>query len=229
MILQRRQFRLFQDGIPCAIDQNRINILNELGFTWDAQEASWDRQMDELRAFYAEYGTCNVSRSDHNHRKLYRWMREQRRVFRDRNAIGRSGGLSDKRLAALKSVGFSFEVVDTSFSSRALSTGGNRSEPTFSEIPSEKEDLHLWLQSIQRQYEMTMKTKETMLQRPRIEDRTKIEACNIYQNDEVSLLTSSTCNASLSTGHISSDNSKRRRYDDCFSAPGSPLKTSRIN
>jgi Helicase associated domain len=230
---------LFQDGIPSSIDQKRIDMLNELGFTWDAQEASWERQMDELRVFHEKYGTCDVSRSDKDHRKLYRWIREQRRIYRDRNATGQTGGLSEKRITALKSVGFVFDSVGATFSLKLAELTAFYREHNHCDVTNENHDLYQWLQKIRRQYQMKLNGKESILQQRHIQALDNMEFpwivneadTNSEHNDEESLLTStssaSNTSSSSFSAHAPGVNIKREStYKHCAARP---LKKRRID
>ena len=214
-------------------------MLNELGFTWDAQEASWERQMDELRVFHEKHGTCDVSRSDNDHRKLYRWIREQRRVYRDRNATGLPGGLSEKRIAALKGVGFDFDTVCGTFSARLAELIAFHQEHKHGEVTQENQDLYEWLQKIRRQYHLMLHGKGSMLQQRHIQALNKLEfpwmaskTNNSTDNhDEVSLVTtsSSTYNTSTASSEETSIvNSNRTGSSDTYSM-ARPLKKRRID
>lgn len=209
-------------------------MLNEIGFTWDAQEASWKRQMDALRSFHEKYGTSDVSRSDQANRKLYRWIREQRRIFRDRNAIGQTGGLSEKRIAALESVGFAFDSVGGTFPSRLAELIDFHREHKHCQVPRESSDLYQWSQRIRMQYQMKLDGKESVLQQRHIQALDKIgfrwtfdEAnSNTEYFDEGSLVSSRSV-ASSSSIHTVSDSSKRESNDTyCIARP---LKKRRVD
>ena len=212
-------------------------MLNEIGFTWDAQEASWDRQMDELRSFHEKHGTSDVSRSDQSNRKLYRWIREQRRIYRDRNATGQTGGLTEKRIAALESVGFAFDSVGGTFSSRLNDLIDFHREQNHCQVPRENADLYQWSQRIRMQYQMKLDGKDSVLHQRHIQALDKIKfpwisnGANGTGNyidlvDEVSLVTSRSI-ASLSSVHAASDCSKRESNEKyCITRP---LKKRRVD
>jgi hypothetical protein len=213
-------------------------MLNEIGFTWDAQEASWEKQMNELRTFHEKYGTCDVSRSDKDHRKLYRWIREQRRVYRDRNSRGQMGGLSENRITALKSVGFAFDSVSGTFSSRLAELTTFHREHNHCEVTYENPDLYQWLQRIRKQYHMKMNGKESMLQQWHIQALDKMEFkwilheadSNADQSDEESLVMSTLSSSkSSSSSPALSMNTKRNRNDEHVAIAARPLKKRHID
>ena len=37
----------------------RLDKLDTIGFTWNAQEAAWDRSFQQLETFQKEHGHCN--------------------------------------------------------------------------------------------------------------------------------------------------------------------------
>ena len=46
----------------CKLSKERIDALKEIGFVWDAHEAAWRLQFEELKAYKEKNGHCNVPR-----------------------------------------------------------------------------------------------------------------------------------------------------------------------
>ena len=42
---QRKQYKLMKDGKQSSITPDRVSTLNDIGFTWNAQEAAWDNHL----------------------------------------------------------------------------------------------------------------------------------------------------------------------------------------
>jgi hypothetical protein len=215
--------------LSSSIDQKRIDMLNTIGFTWDAQEASWEKQMDELRTFREKYGTCDISRSDKDHRKLYRWIREQKRIYRDKNAAGQPGGLSEKRLSELKSVGFTFDSVSATFSSRLAELTTFHQEHNHCEVKPENHELYQWIQWVRKQHDLKLNGKEHMLQERHIQSLNKMEfSWKVYDEDSTNnhndtgsclMSTTSSSNCASSTSSLESERSSKNTR---------PLKKRRI-
>ena len=72
--LQRKQYNLKQMRRPSHISEERISLLNGLGFTWNAKEATWDRRFEELKEYKGRFGDCTVTVSE-DFPQLGRWVR----------------------------------------------------------------------------------------------------------------------------------------------------------
>jgi hypothetical protein len=77
-----------------CIDKDRIELLNKIGFTWNAKlDRHWQRMYKRLEAYTKEHGTACVKRTNAD-RTFANWVERQRRVCRGKirvdllNAIG---------------------------------------------------------------------------------------------------------------------------------------------
>jgi hypothetical protein len=115
---QRTSYRLLQMGKSSPLTQERIDMLNAIGFEWNPSEnvikdttrrksnltktkyTPWNVRYEELQRFKAKYGHVLV---DHSTR-LGEWVRAQRRQY---NLLlrGAKSSLSSTRLALLKELG----------------------------------------------------------------------------------------------------------------------------
>jgi hypothetical protein len=94
--------------------QQRISQLNELGFTWQAQEAAWLHQFNVLEKFYREHGHCNVHLSKEKYPKLGTWVKDQRRHYASKKQ-GKPSKMSMERYHLLTSIDFSFDPNNSSW------------------------------------------------------------------------------------------------------------------
>ena len=115
---QRTSYRLLKSGKPSPLTQERVDVLNGIGFEWNPSEnltkvnsntakktaktkyTPWEVRYEELQRFKAEYGHVLV---DHKTR-LGEWVRAQRRQY---NLLmkGAKSSLTSTRLALLKELG----------------------------------------------------------------------------------------------------------------------------
>jgi Helicase associated domain len=165
VVEQRKQYRRYQENLPCGIDQDRIDRLNEIGFTWDAQEAAWDRQMDHLREFHRIHGHCDVPRDDVQFPKLYLWIREQRRHYKLMKK-GQSSLLTKARLDALNNFGFSFDSLGAIFTRRLDELSEFRRHHGHCRVPpgySQNAKLFGWIQRMKEEYKLKMSGQRSTL------------------------------------------------------------------
>ena len=102
---QRAQYRLYNEGKKSLITEERIALLESIGFVWDVQEALWQQRFNEMKEYQAEYGNCNVRRKWSEHPQLGIWVMNQRaqyRLYRE----GKESQLTEMRIALLESIGF---------------------------------------------------------------------------------------------------------------------------
>ncbi|GFH61788.1 hypothetical protein CTEN210_18264 [Chaetoceros tenuissimus] len=77
------------------LSEERINMLNDIGFTWtDSFHSIWLDKFEELKMYKSKHGHCNVKRSDPN-QPLANWVKTQR--CRD---------ISEERKNMLNEIGF---------------------------------------------------------------------------------------------------------------------------
>jgi hypothetical protein len=96
-----------------CITQERIDLLDELGFSWEVRpslerpRASWEQRLEELTEYSKAHGTFLVDPSTMP--QLHAWCQEQRQRLRvlEKN-IGRdvSKRMGPERVAALERIGF---------------------------------------------------------------------------------------------------------------------------
>jgi hypothetical protein len=87
-----------------GLSDDRTAMLDAIGFVWDAREAKWLANLEELKRFEEVHGDCLVPR-DHivNGVKLGEWVSWQRTAYN-------GTGLSKERIAKLKEIGFVWDA-----------------------------------------------------------------------------------------------------------------------
>jgi hypothetical protein len=111
---QRKQYKLSKDGKLSSITQERINLLNELDFAWNAQGAAWTRHMASLRSFRDEFGHCNVPLNHAKYEKLGLWVKEQRRHYL-LSKKGKPSHMTAQRIKELDSIGFCWDSQEATW------------------------------------------------------------------------------------------------------------------
>eukprot|EP00957_Ditylum_brightwellii_P069559 5283132-Ditylum_brightwellii.AAC.1 len=86
-----------------ALDPDCIRQLNSIGFIWDLCDHSWNEHFNQLCAFKAQNGHCNVTTLDAQNRSLGKWVYHQRKLYK-KNA------LNPDRLLQLNSIGFIWDL-----------------------------------------------------------------------------------------------------------------------
>lgn len=145
--IQRGRRDKSYQGQP-QLTNEQIELLDRLGFYWNAHEAKWLEQFDQLRQFKEQYGHCNVELVLNEKDSLLSWVKLQR------NALAQ-GKLDEKRKEQLDTIGFSWvsQVIDSNWEEMYNRLQSYHSKHGNADVPNRwKEDLKLavWV-SVQRQ------------------------------------------------------------------------------
>ncbi|NGZ06842.1 MAG: hypothetical protein G8237_10850 [Magnetococcales bacterium] len=84
------------------LGEKRTALLDHLGMVWDGKEAIAEEMMQQLRAFHARYGHCEVPLESPEFPRLGLWLQFQRQAKRD-------GQLDPVRLARLEEIGVTWK------------------------------------------------------------------------------------------------------------------------
>jgi hypothetical protein len=121
---QRQQKKLMESAAAEAqaikstpLTPDRINLLNEIGFTWtirsrDSLGESWNQRLAELKAYKEEHGNCLVPSRYLPNPELGIWVGTQRtqyRLYRKAKDAGKStsnSAMNEDRIAQLEALGF---------------------------------------------------------------------------------------------------------------------------
>jgi len=95
-----QQRKAYRQG---KLSKERTDLLNELGFVFDLQDAAWWQYFDRLSAFATKTGHANPPTHGVDDPSLGAWVARQRRHQT-------AGELSQERVDALEKIGFSFDV-----------------------------------------------------------------------------------------------------------------------
>jgi hypothetical protein len=106
---QRYQYKLRLENKPSTMTDERISVLEKIGFVWDSHVAAWEERRNELIEYKKIYGHCNVPSNYSSNRQLAVWIKRQRRQYKffwD----GKPSSMTNERIAALESIGFEWEL-----------------------------------------------------------------------------------------------------------------------
>eukprot|EP00957_Ditylum_brightwellii_P032258 2443919-Ditylum_brightwellii.AAC.1 len=95
-----------------ALNSDRIQRMDSIGFIWDMRELSyahaWNEQFEQLCAFKAHNGHCNVSQKDAPNKSLGIWVFHQRGAYKKNT-------LNSDRIQQLNSIGFVWDPHEHSW------------------------------------------------------------------------------------------------------------------
>jgi hypothetical protein len=94
---------------PCYITQERVDLLNDIGFVWNRLENAWQRTYDDLKKYREENGHCHVP-VNYGDKSLFRWIAKQRKKYKNYNE-GKKPALSEEQIKLLEELDF-FEASE---------------------------------------------------------------------------------------------------------------------
>jgi hypothetical protein len=109
---QRYQFKLKSEGKHSTLSDERMEILNTIGFVWSRHTVRWEERYRELLDFARRHGHCNVPSSHPDIPQLSVWVRCQRRQYRLAQSK-RKSYMTRERMVRLNRLGFVFEPRTT--------------------------------------------------------------------------------------------------------------------
>jgi len=103
---------------PAPLTQERIDLLNQIGFTWtirsrDSLGESWNQRLEELKQFKQKHGHCMVPSRYADNPELGIWVGTQRTQYRiymraketGADIVG-STSMNENRIRLLEELGF---------------------------------------------------------------------------------------------------------------------------
>lgn len=98
---QRKHYKEFvrTGGKAGAMTQQRIDMLNSIGFVWDHEKDRWNDMFDRLCQYKSKNGNTNVPQIYDKDPELGFWVNNQRIAYRQQR-------LSPERIQRLESIGF---------------------------------------------------------------------------------------------------------------------------
>lgn len=101
---QQQQYEKFKMGKPSRLSQERVSLLNEIGFPWEGYGTCWKANFAALVNFYDEHQHCDVPSSYHD-KQLVMWVKAQRQSYK-LYFEGRISQITSKKIVQLEKVGF---------------------------------------------------------------------------------------------------------------------------
>jgi hypothetical protein len=171
MVKYRKQYKLLCDGKQSSITTERVALLNELDFAWNAQEAAWYRHMCDLKKFRAKTGHCHVPLNFRPFPKLGLWVKEQRRHYTLLKQ-GRQSHMTQARAAELDEIGFCWDTHEATWQERLRELKEYQQRHDKCTIPTnytQNPKLGTWVHHQRREYRKFKEGKPCHITKERIQ------------------------------------------------------------
>jgi hypothetical protein len=159
-----------KDGRQSSITAERVAMLDELDFAWNAQEAAWDRHMKDLKAFREQNGHCHVPLNHPECAKLGLWVKEQRRHYTIMKQ-GKQCHMTQERTEELDSIDFCWDTHEATWLERIRELSEFRERHGSCVVPTNYTDnpkLGTWVHHQRRQYKKFKEGKPCHITEERI-------------------------------------------------------------
>ena len=93
-----------KEGKTSYMTDDKIDLLNSIGFVWDKKSHSWEKNFQSLKEFCIERGNCKVPKTYHD-QTLYNWVIKQRKYYR-KFEKGEECPQTKEQFDLLKDIGF---------------------------------------------------------------------------------------------------------------------------
>lgn len=132
---QRYQFKLKLEGKRSTLSDERVRLLNQIGFIWNSHDVVWEERWYELLAFKQMHGHCIVPSNYDKNPQLAIWVKRQRRQFKFWQE-NKPTSMTPERIEKLNKLGFSWDcrknIAPTRTSKGSDSSGDeSNSRPVF--------------------------------------------------------------------------------------------------
>jgi len=169
---QRKQYKLLSDGKQSSITLERISLLNEIDFAWNAQEAAWSRNMNDLKQFRSKHNHCHVPLNHPEFPKLGLWVKEQRRHYTLlKQGKVKQSHMTIERANALDEIGFCWDTHEATWLERLKELTEYKRKYGTCIVPTSYADnpkLGTWVHHQRRQYKKHQEGKPCHITEARI-------------------------------------------------------------
>jgi CheY-like chemotaxis protein len=105
---QRKEYQEFTSNKKSKLTQEKVDMLNSIGFIWVGKDAKWLSSMEELIR-YRDENPDRWPKCVGHEKDLGKWCAAQRREYR-RRMSGEPTSMDDYRVSQLESIGFKWEA-----------------------------------------------------------------------------------------------------------------------
>jgi len=102
---QRREYQKLNLDEKCSITQERVDLLNSIGFDWNPWNTKWRMRVNELLEYKSQHGNCSVPVQYPKNPKLGRWVSTQRKYYKLYKE-GKPTRISKEKIEELADAGF---------------------------------------------------------------------------------------------------------------------------
>ena len=115
---QRASYKKKKAFQKSYITDERIELLDEIGFIWDPNEYLWETHFRELQKYKMQYGDCAVPQNFTENQTLGNWVNMQRVHYQNVVKYRNRMSIKPARVKKLCEIGFIWDLHDDTWSKR---------------------------------------------------------------------------------------------------------------
>mmetsp|Transcript_16950 Transcript_16950/g.37006 ORF Transcript_16950/g.37006 Transcript_16950/m.37006 type:complete len:330 (-) Transcript_16950:181-1170(-) len=162
---QRAQYKLYMDNKPSSITKERIELLEQIGFEWNAVPEDWQARFEELKDFKEHHGDCLVPQLFPLNPPLGIWVNHQRTQYKLVRE-NKPSYLTPERIRLLEALGFEWSAVNAKWRARFMELEAHiKKYPGTIPCKKTNRSLHQWA-TYQRKLYQQKKWSSTSPQGP---------------------------------------------------------------
>jgi len=175
---QRKHYRQLTVGKDSLLNEERVKILQCVGFQWNLRgDTFWTQQLDALKRYKLEFGNTMVPRRWKPSKRLGEWVTDQRRQYKFKS-VGKISLLTDERQKKLDEINFIWSVRSrTEWSDRyqeLLIFRGREGHCCVPQHFASNKALGKWVSKQREQYQYHTKGTHSFMTQERIQLLNKI-------------------------------------------------------
>jgi hypothetical protein len=105
---QRYQYKLKLEGKRSTLTDERVKILDQIGFIWNSHDAVWEERWNELLHYQQIQKDCIVPSNYQQNPQLAVWVKRQRRQYKF-YCEGKPTSMTPERITKLERLGFAWD------------------------------------------------------------------------------------------------------------------------
>ena len=181
---QRTQYRFLQEGKHSHLTTDRIEMLDSIGFVWDAQNAAWEEIFAELQEFKANHGHTDVPKTWEN-KELYNWAVTQRKFYKYFQT-GKPTLITKERIEQLDEIGFEWRSKNTyNWMIRFGELRDFYKKHGLGPVPNTEKTLFLWARTQTIEYDKYINEEKTNMDEGRIKALESIGFFDVYGKEGI--------------------------------------------
>ncbi|GFH61945.1 hypothetical protein CTEN210_18421 [Chaetoceros tenuissimus] len=162
---QRTQYKLMSNGSKSQMTEERLEKLEDIGFTWTPLQNNWDERFEELKQYKDQHGHCNVPHKYEPNKALGTWVSAQRQQYKLWSK-GSNAKITEERVKQLDNIGFEWTPMKNTWNERFEKLKKYKAQNGHCNVPQGYEPnkaLGQWVERQRQEYKQSQGSPSNMV------------------------------------------------------------------